>query len=71
MEHIFKKPTFCDVCNHMIVGRVKNPPLFIGVIPTRPKQTESWTTVLEKVIFTFLVEKQCTIKLNFTGTCSI
>uniref|UniRef100_A0A8C2XLB0 SH3 and cysteine rich domain n=1 Tax=Cyclopterus lumpus TaxID=8103 RepID=A0A8C2XLB0_CYCLU len=20
MEHIFKKPTFCDVCNHMIVG---------------------------------------------------
>lgn len=28
MEHIFKKPTFCDVCNHMIVGRVKNPPLF-------------------------------------------
>uniref|UniRef100_A0A665UWB4 SH3 and cysteine rich domain n=1 Tax=Echeneis naucrates TaxID=173247 RepID=A0A665UWB4_ECHNA len=22
MEHIFKKPTFCDVCNHMIVGTV-------------------------------------------------
>ncbi|MBN3318328.1 STAC protein, partial [Atractosteus spatula] len=20
LEHIFKKPTFCDVCNHMIVG---------------------------------------------------
>lgn len=20
-EHIFKKPTFCDVCNHMIVGK--------------------------------------------------
>ncbi|RXM27561.1 SH3 and cysteine-rich domain-containing protein [Acipenser ruthenus] len=20
MEHVFKKPTFCDVCNHMIVG---------------------------------------------------
>uniref|UniRef100_A0A3Q4FXN7 SH3 and cysteine rich domain n=1 Tax=Neolamprologus brichardi TaxID=32507 RepID=A0A3Q4FXN7_NEOBR len=24
MEHIFKKPTFCDVCNHMIVGRGKS-----------------------------------------------
>lgn len=43
MEHIFKKPTFCDVCNHMIVGRDKNPPLFMGVTPTRPKQTERWT----------------------------
>ncbi|MBV97594.1 SH3 and cysteine-rich domain-containing protein, partial [Eschrichtius robustus] len=21
-EHIFKKPTFCDVCNHMIVGKL-------------------------------------------------
>uniref|UniRef100_A0A8C5GWY7 SH3 and cysteine rich domain n=1 Tax=Gouania willdenowi TaxID=441366 RepID=A0A8C5GWY7_GOUWI len=21
MEHIFKKPTFCDVCNHMIVAK--------------------------------------------------
>ncbi|MGH0132339.1 UNVERIFIED_CONTAM: hypothetical protein FKN15_031962 [Acipenser sinensis] len=20
IEHIFKKPTFCDLCNHMIVG---------------------------------------------------
>lgn len=20
-EHIFKKPTFCDICNHMIVGK--------------------------------------------------
>lgn len=20
-EHVFKKPTFCDVCNHMIVGK--------------------------------------------------
>uniref|UniRef100_A0A8C9VEF3 SH3 and cysteine rich domain n=1 Tax=Scleropages formosus TaxID=113540 RepID=A0A8C9VEF3_SCLFO len=20
LEHIFKKPTFCDICNHMIVG---------------------------------------------------
>ncbi|MEQ2248021.1 hypothetical protein ILYODFUR_015048, partial [Ilyodon furcidens] len=26
MEHIFKKPTFCDVCNHMIVGMVHTPP---------------------------------------------
>lgn len=25
MEHIFKKPTFCDVCNHMIVGMVTRP----------------------------------------------
>uniref|UniRef100_A0A4W5R0M5 Phorbol-ester/DAG-type domain-containing protein n=1 Tax=Hucho hucho TaxID=62062 RepID=A0A4W5R0M5_9TELE len=23
MEHIFKKPTFCDVCNHMIVGTAR------------------------------------------------
>ncbi|XP_010134243.1 PREDICTED: SH3 and cysteine-rich domain-containing protein-like, partial [Buceros rhinoceros silvestris] len=23
-EHIFKKPTFCDVCNHMIVGDTKH-----------------------------------------------
>ncbi|KAJ7404949.1 hypothetical protein BTVI_70652 [Pitangus sulphuratus] len=22
-EHIFKKPTFCDVCNHMIVGNLR------------------------------------------------
>lgn len=27
MEHIFKKPTFCDVCNHMIVGRGKSTAL--------------------------------------------
>ncbi|XP_034058966.1 SH3 and cysteine-rich domain-containing protein-like [Gymnodraco acuticeps] len=25
MEHIFKKPMFCDVCNHMIVGMVTSP----------------------------------------------
>uniref|UniRef100_A0A3Q0R1P5 SH3 and cysteine rich domain n=1 Tax=Amphilophus citrinellus TaxID=61819 RepID=A0A3Q0R1P5_AMPCI len=24
MEHIFKKPTFCDVCNHMIVNTAKH-----------------------------------------------
>ncbi|XP_033934220.1 SH3 and cysteine-rich domain-containing protein isoform X1 [Pseudochaenichthys georgianus] len=30
MEHIFKKPTFCDVCNHMIVGMVTPPPSFIS-----------------------------------------
>ncbi|EPY78387.1 hypothetical protein CB1_001091014 [Camelus ferus] len=26
-EHIFKKPTFCDVCNHMIVGEPPPNPL--------------------------------------------
>lgn len=30
MEHIFKKPTFCDVCNHMIVGRVKNASVVVA-----------------------------------------
>lgn len=25
-EHIFKKPTFCDVCNHMIVGKAAPGP---------------------------------------------
>lgn len=25
-EHIFKKPTFCDVCNHMIVGKASPTP---------------------------------------------
>lgn len=24
-EHVFKKPTFCDVCNHMIVGKSPHP----------------------------------------------
>lgn len=24
-EHVFKKPTFCDVCNHMIVGKTPTP----------------------------------------------
>lgn len=27
-EHIFKKPTFCDICNHMIVGKVFSYPCF-------------------------------------------
>ena len=30
MEHIFKKPTFCDVCNHMIVGMVTAPPSWVS-----------------------------------------
>lgn len=32
MEHIFKKPTFCDVCNHMIVGMVTLLLSFITVV---------------------------------------
>lgn len=32
MEHIFKKPTFCDVCNHMIVGTSSTHLFFLCVI---------------------------------------
>uniref|UniRef100_A0A1A8MWP4 SH3 and cysteine rich domain n=2 Tax=Nothobranchius TaxID=28779 RepID=A0A1A8MWP4_9TELE len=30
MEHIFKKPTFCDVCNHMIVGTTAKHVVFLA-----------------------------------------
>lgn len=40
MEHIFKKPTFCDVCNHMIVGTVTTPlSLFMTIRKTQIKQS--------------------------------
>lgn len=37
-EHVFKKPTFCDVCNHMIVGKTP-PPL---QVQCPGKLNESW-----------------------------
>lgn len=39
-EHIFKKPTFCDVCNHMIVGKPFFCPLPQG---QAPKASEVFT----------------------------
>lgn len=34
-EHIFKKPTFCDVCNHMIVGKAFSCPFL--QVPASPE----------------------------------
>lgn len=40
-EHIFKKPTFCDVCNHMIVGKAPPGPWERVQLGCRRPQTGS------------------------------
>lgn len=55
-EHVFKKPTFCDVCNHMIVGKTYSMVKivsYVDMLVTNPNlnMTSSKTAQLKYIYF--------------------